>query len=283
MLLAVALASLEPATIEDAFAQLESRKADILELVRAGPGDQERRPADLEPELTREAELGRMRPDIGDHEIRDKLLFAELLGRKSFFEVASFAIAGVEVKEGGAEFLEHAGVVTQLLDPHIWGLAVARRVGARTGSLAHALIAGLACLCTNRMTGPPVGDFMRFLDHAEEELARGFSLEQIIDAVRARGERISGIGRPVAGPDERVPHMKALAERHQLHLGKSYRLALAVDAYFAERTSVRINSAGLQGAVLRDLGFSPAAASAFSMIYFVVPVLANAVFLGRPG
>jgi hypothetical protein len=282
MLLTVALASLEPETIEQAFAMLEANKSAIIDLVHDGPGDLERRPAQLEPDLSPSAELGRMRPDLGDHEIRGKLLFGEILGRKSFFETAAFAIAGLELSKKDGEFLDHSGVLTQLLDPRIWGLAVARRIGARTGSLPHALIAGLACICTNRMTGQPVGGFMRFLDQAERQLEQGIELAQIIDTVRARGERIPGIGRPVVGPDERVPEIKKLAEQYGLHRGKSWRLALAIDAYFGERTRVGINSAGLQGALLRDLGFSPEAASAFCMIYFVVPVLANAVFLQSP-
>ena len=70
-----------------------------------------------------------------------------------------------------------------------------------------------------------------------------------------------------------------LSERYHLDTGKSYRLALDIDAYFALHGGARINSAGLHGAVLRDLGFSPSAASAFSMIYFIVPVLANAIYM----
>jgi hypothetical protein len=220
-----------------------------------------------------------MRPDLEDHEVRGRLLFRELLGRTSFLRLAALAIGGLLVTEEQGEFLDHSGVLTQLLDPHIWGLAVARRVGFRTGNLAHALIAGLACLCTPRMTGQPVGAFMRFLDHAEKQVDRGVSLDQLLDELVARGEKLSGIGRPVVGPDERVPQIKKLAERYQLDRGKSWRLALQIDAYFGEREKPRINSAGLQGAILRDLGFSPAAASAFCMIYFVVPVLANAIYV----
>jgi hypothetical protein len=282
MLLTVVLASLAPKTIDEAFEQLEANKAAILDLVRSGPGDQERRPAVVEPEVSREPELGRMRPDVADHEIRGRLLFRQLLGHKSFFEIASLAIAGVELKKKDGEFLDDSGVLTQLLDPRIWGLAVSRRIGAKSGNLAHALIAGLACICTERMTGQPVGGFMRFLDRTEKQMAEGTTLVQFIDAVRARGERIPGIGRPVVGPDERVPEIKKLAQKYGLDRGASWELALDIDSYFGERTNVGINSAGLQGALLRDLGFSPASASALCMIYFVVPVLANAVFLQPP-
>jgi hypothetical protein len=279
MLLAVALSSISPRSIEEAFAELEARKAAIITLVAEGPGDQERRPAELGPEFSSEPELGKMRPDLGDHEIRGKLLFRDLLGRKSFFQVASFAIAGLDLTAEQGEFLDHSGVLTQLLDPHIWGLAVARRIGARGANLAHALIGGLACLCTTRMTGQPAGAFIRFLDHAEEQIDEGMTLVQVLDSMRARGERIPGVGRPVAGPDERVPEIKKLASRYHLDKGKSFQLALEVDGYFAARGKPRINSAGLQGALLRDLGFSPTSASALCMIYFVLPVLANAVYL----
>jgi hypothetical protein len=223
-----------------------------------------------------------MRLDLGDHEVRGRLLFAELLGRKSFFQVAAFAIAGVDLPAPHGELLEHCGVSTQLLDPRIWGLAVARRIGARSTNLAHALVAGLACLCTARMTGPPVGAFMRVLDYAEEQTGNGMTLDAALDQLLARGERLPGIGRPVAGPDERVPEFKKLASRYRLDSGKSWRLALEIDGYFGARGKPRINSAGLMGALLRDLGFSSRAASALCMIYFIVPVLANAVYVDVP-
>src|SRR5438309_5694929 len=85
MLLSVALASMAPRTMEEAFDQLDDKKAAILALVSAGPGEQARRPAALEPHLSVEPELGRMRPDLGDHEVRGRLLFRDLLGRTSFF------------------------------------------------------------------------------------------------------------------------------------------------------------------------------------------------------
>ncbi len=279
MLLTVALASMSPESIEEAFDQLYAKKAAICELVNAGPGDQARRPAVLEPDLSLEPELGRMRPDLGDHEIRGRLLFRDLLGRTSFFQLAAFAIGGVSVTGDQAAYIEHCGLVTQLLDPKIWGLAVARRVGARSTDLAHALIAGLACLCTPRMTGQPVGAFMRFLDDTERQMKSGTTLDEWLDDILARGERIPGIGRPVAGPDERVPEIKKLAGRYDLASGRSWRLALAIDVYFRARGKPGINSAGLHGALMRDFGFSPSAASALSMIYFVLPVLANAVYL----
>ena len=279
MLLTVALASISPRTVDEAFQRLEAMKPEILALVAAGPGEQERRPAELDAESRAFPEVGQMRPDLGDHEVRGRLLFGELLGRKSFFQLGALAIAGLDLSAEEGQFLDDSGVLTQLLDPKIWPLAVARRIGARGAGLAHALVAGLACLCTPRMTGLPVGAFMRFIERVEVRISRGAPLEQVLDEVRAQGERVPGIGRPVVGPDERVPEIKKLASRYRLDSGASWRLALAIDEYFAGRGKVRINSAGLQGALLRDLGFSPTAASALCMIYFIVPVLANAVYL----
>jgi hypothetical protein len=79
-----------------------------------------------------------------------------------------------------------------------------------------------------------------------------------------------------------VPQIEKLAARYGLQKGKSWRMALLIDTYFRARGKPGVNSAALHGALMRDLGFSPSAASALSMIYFVVPVLANAVYLDNP-
>ena len=48
--------------------------------------------------------------------------------------------------------------------------------------------------------------------------------------------------------------------------------------FFRAQKKQRINSAGLQGAIMRDMGFGPDTAAAFCVLYFIVPVLAHAVF-----
>jgi hypothetical protein len=284
LVLAVALATVGPTDVAGALAALELRAAELQALLDAarasGPP---RQGAHLEPELCFSPELARIRRDVADHEIRGKLVFGELLGQKSFLQVAAYAIAGVELAATDAELLGHVGVLTQLADVEIWPLAVVRRVAARGGGLARAAVAGLATLCTPRLSGPPVGGFMRFLDRVDAARAAGRPLEATLDEIAASRERIQGLGRPVLGADERVPHQLALNARYGRDRGESVVLAQAIDAWFSSKKGVRVNSAGMHGALLRDLGFSPAAGAAFSLLYFIVPVLAQAVFSEEHG
>ncbi len=260
---------------------LERLKPALERLLAGGSGTVARRPARLEARLVFEPELARVRPDISDHEIRGKLLFGEIVGRRSFFQVAAWSIAGLELSARDARLLEHLGVNTQLLDPHIWPLAVARRIAARDGPLARSVIGGIAALFTPNITIEPVAAFMRFLDEVQAAAGSGAPIEVFVGGVLHAGRRIAGFGRPVLGPDERVPHALRLAKRHGRGNGKSVRLALAVEREMLRSKGLVLNSAGLQGAIMRDMGFTPDAAAVFCALYFFIPILAQHAFVAE--
>lgn len=278
MILVVALASLRPRTLAEAFAMLIERRDAILQA--ANDAGQLDRLAVLEPELEYEPELSRLRPEIHDHEIRGKLLFRDILGKQSFFQVAAFEIAGIELSPSDAELLEHGGVVTCFADPRIWPLAVTRRTAAHGHGLARSLVAGAASVFTARMSALPVGGFMRYLDFVEASLRPGQTVDAVVDQTIAERRRIQGIGRPVVGTDERVPHQLELFQRYGRGDGASMRLAKEIDRLFRERKGLRVNSAGFHGALMRDLGFSPRSAAGFCMLYFLVPLIAHASYAG---
>jgi hypothetical protein len=275
---AAAVAATGAESVSEAAALLSERASAIDRFIAEGPGEQGRLPAPLEPALRFEPELGRARPDLFDHEIRGRLVFRELLGQKSFFQVVAWAIGGVELCAADAELLAQTGIVTQLLEPEIWPLAVTRRIAARGAGLGPALMGGVAALCTTRLAGMPVAGFMRFLGRVERDLARGRALDDVVASVLRERERVPGVGRPVLGPDERVPQQLSLYERYGRAGGPSVLLARSIDRSVFAAKGLRINSAGMHGALLRDLGFSPSAAAALSTLYFIVPVLAHAVF-----
>lgn len=278
LVFAVALVSSRVTDATSAIALLSEHGPAIDALLCDGARAQPLRPAPLEAALRFDPELGRARPDLRDHEIRGRLLFGEMLGKRSFWQVAAWAIGGVDLSEGDGELLGQIGVLTQLLDPQIWPLAVTRRIAASGGGLARALVGGTATLAAPRLAGLPVGGFMRFLARVEAEEAAGATLDEVLERAVAQGERVPGVGRPVLGRDERVAHQLALYVRHGRAGGPNVERALAIDRFYERRKGVRLNSAGLHGALMRDLGFSPIAASAFSTLYFVVPVLAHAAF-----
>ncbi|MBK7578657.1 MAG: hypothetical protein IPI67_00490 [Myxococcales bacterium] len=275
MLLTVALASSGAVSIDEALDRLNRLRGHIAKLEK-----ETQRPhavlAELEPELLEQPPVARMRLDIGDHELRGRLVFGELLGRKSFMQAAALAVAGVGISESDGKLLDDIGVLAQLADPRIWPLTVARRISANGGSLAEAVTAGVASLCTEQMTGMPSAGMMRFLERVEQAVARGESLESAIRGALSRGERIPGVGRPVLRGDERIAPMLETMARHGRGDGPSVTLAKSIDQVLATQKGLRVNSAGFCGALMRDLGFLPDAAAAFCLIYFLVPVLTHA-------
>src|SRR5262245_15882111 len=87
-----AVAALKGETTRELSEQLAARAAAIDRLLEDGPGAQRRHPAPLEPSLRFEPELAGVRPEIGDHEIRGRLLFRDLLSSMSFFQIAAWAV-----------------------------------------------------------------------------------------------------------------------------------------------------------------------------------------------
>lgn len=199
MLLTVALASSGAVSIDEALDRLNRLRGHIAKLEK-----ETQRPhavlAELEPELLEQPPVARMRLDIGDHELRGRLVFGELLGRKSFMQAAALAVAGVGISESDGKLLDDIGVLAQLADPRIWPLTVARRISANGGSLAEAVTAGVASLCTEQMTGMPSAGMMRFLERVEQAVARGESSSQRY-AARCHAENASRVwvGRSFAG------------------------------------------------------------------------------------
>lgn len=281
MALVVAMASSGATTAAEAFARLDGRRAELEAVLAAPPPPLTLTP--LEPELRYDPELAEMRLSEGDHEIRGRRLFGELLGRWSFLRVAAWEIAGVELSEADARHLDDQGVLTQIADVRIWPLAVTRRVAASGAGLGPAIVAGLTTLMNPKMAVQPVSSFARFLARLEAEVAAGRTVDEVLRALRAAGERLPGIGRPVVGYDERVAQQRRLLRAYGRADGASVRLADEVDAWFQARHGLALNSAGLMAALLRDLGFTPDASEAFCLLYFLVPTAAHAVYAAERG
>jgi hypothetical protein len=278
MMAAVALASAGVATMGEAIAFMSHYGSALVQAGREKL-DGVKSLAELEPAVRFTPELARVRPDLGDHEIRGKLVFHDLVGKRSFFQVAALAIAGLELSTPHAELLECLGVNTQLLDVRIWPLTVTRRIAAHAGGFARAVLGGMATMLNPNMAVQPVGGFMRFLERCDAGCRAGIDLETQLQEVLARREKVPGIGRPALGPDERNAQVLELARRFDCDGGSSWQLAWRIDEFFHRMKGHHINSAGLQGALMRDMGFSPSAATAMCVLYFVVPILAHAVYV----
>jgi citrate synthase len=92
--------------------------------------------------------------------------------------------------------------------------------------------------------------------------------ETAVDARRAAGQRVPGLGHPVhRDEDPRTPRLYALAAEEGL-LGPHLRLLELVAEVHAERSGrhLPINGAGAAGAALADIGVPPASARGFALI-----------------
>ena len=103
--------------------------------------------------------------------------------------------------------------------------------------------------------------------------------ETAVDARRAAGERVPGLGHPVhKDVDPRTPRLYAIAEEQGL-LGPHLRLLAHVAAVNEERSGkhLPVNGAGAGGAALVDLGLPPSSARGVVLIARTAGLVAHLV------
>ncbi|MEM9492259.1 MAG: hypothetical protein AAGC55_24140, partial [Myxococcota bacterium] len=100
-LLMVALAGIQADTIDQTLDQLDAWRHELVGIVRDNAG-----PPSALAEPPQGPALARMRLEIADHELRDRLVFGDLLRRKSFFQVAALAFDGLEISSRDGELLD---------------------------------------------------------------------------------------------------------------------------------------------------------------------------------
>jgi hypothetical protein len=222
-----------------------------------------------------EPELGFLDRSRDDHALRDRYLFADVVGKQSFYQTAVYAISGIAISSRDADMLDELGQANLLVDRRAWPMAVTRRVAAHGGGYAAAVVAGTAMLAAPVLAGAAAADCARFLRHTR---ADGRPVSEIVAGVLARGERVMGFGRPLVGPDERVPIMEQVLRRYGRHDQPYVRLLRELEAELEAQKGLRSTSAAWAAAVLTDLGMSPGAVQAVSNYWVAVCVYAQALF-----
>ena len=101
---------------------------------------------------------------------------------------------------------------------------------------------------------------MRVVDcllRAQTALGQGLALAAWLQQERDRYRIINGYGRPVADKDERVAPLLREAKAVGLDQGAYVRLAIEIEALLQrDKPHLRLNIAGLYGALAADFGFS---------------------------
>lgn len=192
---------------------------------------------------------------------------SEVMGRLSLTELAYLLVTRREPTAGERRMLD--AVLVSLADHGLTPSALSARLtftGAPEAPQA-AVAAGL--LGAGSVFLGPAGDTAQFL--AEALAGRPASRDiaaAAVDARRAAGLRVPGLGHPVHRElDPRTPRLYELAEKEGV-LGPHLELLRLVAEAHEERSGKRlpINGAGAAGAALADLGIPPSSARAFVLI-----------------
>jgi citrate synthase len=214
--------------------------------------------------------------------VRGRDLAGELLGRVSFTELSFLLVSGRMPTAQETALLD--AVLVSLAEHGLTPTVLAARL-THTGapeSLQGAVAAGL--LGAGSVFLGVVEDTAEFLaaivaaagpDARPDELRR--AADEAVGSRLADRKRIPGLGHPVhTVQDPRTPRIYAIAEENGL-LGPHLRaLELVADVYRTRcGRALPVNGAGVGGAALADLGFSPRIVRGFALLARTAGLLAH--------
>lgn len=239
--------------------------------------------AKLPPELRYTPELGFLDMQRRDHALRDRYLFVDVVGQRTFFQTAIYAMTGLELPPRHAQFLEQIGNANLQADVGAWPLAVTRRVAARGGGYGAAVAGGMAMMASGLVAGGAAADCARFLLRVDAAQAEGRLVADVVTDVLARRERVMGFGRPFVPVDERVEKMHELMAEYGRDRGPYVTLLREVAAAFLAQKGLRTSSAAWAAALLLDFGMTPDQVQAVCNFWISVCVYAQATYACERG
>lgn len=271
-----ALASIRPGTIGETIDWLTEHRAALEHAYERGKTEPLRL-AEVPREMHYEPDLGYMDRSARVHYIRGRSLFKELT-KRSFYQSAIFSMTGIDLRERDCELLDYLGTVNLLVDRHVWPMAATRRVAARGGGYSAAVVTGFAMMGSPMLAGEAAAGCARFLQRAQAEVQAGGSVKAFVERILRDGERVMGFGRPVVGPDERVPFMADALERAGRLDLPFVRLLREADLAFFGAKGLRSTSAAWAAAALSDFGMNPEQVLAVSNYWVAVCVYSQALY-----
>lgn len=194
----------------------------------------------------------------------------ELMGRKSFAEVAWLALRGELPGEAEGKLLD--AVLVSSVDHGVTPPStLAARTAASTGAPVNAALAA-GVLSVNRHHGGAVEGCMAALAEAvaymnENGVSREEAAAAIVERAREAGRRLPGFGHRLHDDDPRAARLFALAD--ELGLAREgVPMARAFEAALATTTgkALPLNVDGAIAACLFDLGFAGDVANAFFIL-----------------
>lgn len=186
-------------------------------------------------------------------------LFADLLGRVSWFQLLVLNITGRLPERRLADWLEGTFMCLSWPDARIWCNQIATYAGALRAPPTAAASAGIMA-SESRLYGPGTAlACSAFIREAQHAFERGTTPAEIISAYckRNRTRAIPGFARPVAKGDERVAAMNQYAAALGFAVGKHMAVANAIEQELLDGAGESMNLAGYITAFLSDQEFTP--------------------------
>ncbi len=205
---------------------------------------------------------------------------ADLMGRVSFGAAVYLILTG-ELPSTALARLMDAILVSSIDHGATPPSALAARTVASTGATLSASVAA-GIMSINRHHGGAIEDCARQLKAIADRAAReSISLEEAamrtLAEMREAGERMSGFGHRLHTKDPRTARLFELAREAGVD-GAHMQAARAVEKAFANaKKSLPINVDGAIGAILADLGMTPAAFNGIFMIARTPGLIAHVI------
>ena len=205
---------------------------------------------------------------------------AELMGRASFGAAVYLILTG-ELPSPAIARLMDAILVSSIDHGATPPSALSARTVASTGATLSASVAA-GVMSINRHHGGAIEDCARQLKAIADRAAReSIPLEEAatrtLRTMSEAGERMSGFGHRVHTKDPRTARLFELAREGGVD-GAHMQAARAVEKAFADaKKSLPINVDGAIGAILADLGMSPAAFNGIFMIARTPGLIAHVI------
>jgi succinyl-CoA synthetase alpha subunit len=205
---------------------------------------------------------------------------AELMGRVSFGAAVYLILTGELPSPAIARLMD--GILVSSIDHGATPPSAlsARNVASTGATLSASVAAGIMSI--NRHHGGAIEDCARQLKAIADRAAReSISLEEAatrtLRTMNEAGERMSGFGHRVHTKDPRTARLFELAREAGVD-GVHMQAARAVEKAFADaKKSLPINVDGAIGAILADLGMSPAAFNGIFMISRTPGLIAHVI------
>ena len=199
----------------------------------------------------------------------------ELMGRKSFAEVAYLVLKGKLPTESEGRMMD--AILTSSVDH---GVTPPSSLAARTvisgGNPLNAAVAG-GILTIGDVHGGAIEQCARILQEwAQKEGDPSKIAEELLADLKAKNRRMPGFGHRLHKTDPRTVRLFEMAEKLKF-LGRHQMLARAVEKLFKEQGKpLPINVDGAIGAIISDMGFDWKLGKGFFIISRTVGLIAQA-------